>query len=159
VSPREMAQYTLEVEQWRRTLRRRERVRLAAFALGIGALVVLLMSLSGCAMPEPVVDPTSIGNEHQYKSDLFDCQTLAYKAVPDPMAELLVGALVGAAAGAAGGAAGGAFFGNAGQGAEIGAAIGAPIVGGASAGDAQSTRKQIVGNCMAHRGYAVLAVQ
>jgi hypothetical protein len=32
--------------------------------------------------------------------------------------------------------------------------------GGISTGaDAQSTRKQIVGNCMAHRGYAVLAMQ
>jgi hypothetical protein len=120
------------------------------------ALGLCLAALAGCALPEPVIDPASIHDDHAYKSDLWDCQTIAYEAIPDPLAQALVGAVISGLAGAAGGAAGGAVWGNAGQGAAIGGAIGAPVgavVGGASA---ESNRKTIVANCMAHRGYAVL---
>ena len=113
-------------------------------------------TLAGCAMPEPVIDPQSITNDHAYKSDLWDCQTIAYKAIPAPWAQALVGAVLLGAAGAAGGAAGGAVFGNAGQGAAIGAAVGAPVGAAIKGADAESSRKTIVANCMAHRGYSVL---
>jgi len=118
--------------------------------------LALLATLAGCALPVPVIDPASIHNDHAYKSELFDCQTIAYENIPDPIAQALVGAVISGLAGAAGGAAGGAVWGNAGRGAAIGGAIGAPIGAVMSGADAETNRKTIVANCMAGRGYSVL---
>jgi hypothetical protein len=123
------------------------------------AALALCATLAGCAMPTPVVDPKYVGSQEAYRSDLYDCQTIAYRAVPDPVVQAIAGVVIDGLAGAAGGAAGGAIFGNAGQGAALGSVIGGGYGGISTGADAQSTRKQIVGNCLAHRGYAVLAMQ
>jgi outer membrane lipoprotein SlyB len=120
------------------------------------AFAVAGFMLAGCALPEPVIDPASIHDDHAYKSDLYDCQTVAYEAIPDPWVQAMVHAVVGGAIGAASGAAIGAAFGNAGQGAAIGSAAGGTYMGVVGGADAQSNRKTIVANCMAQRGYAVL---
>ncbi|MGK9164677.1 hypothetical protein KXR53_00180 [Inquilinus limosus] len=117
---------------------------------------VLALGLAACAQQvRPIIDPaTSVAGGRNYEYDLAQCQQLAQQV--DAGGRTVGGALAGGAIGAAGGAIIGAFTGNAGRGAAIGASVGGlsgAVGGGASA--ATSTR-DVVRNCMARRGYAVL---
>jgi hypothetical protein len=95
---------------------------------------VLVVSLTGCASPRPILYPNahlqSVGQAAAAR-DVEECERLAKAAGADRgsgrAGEVATGTAVGAGVGAAGGAVGGAIRGGAGIGAAIGAATGAVV--------------------------------
>lgn len=123
--------------------------------------VLVMVMLSGCASVETVkeniisrVDPISIKDQEQFQKDVDECTKYAVDQVNRFKRQVITRAIVGAAVGAGLGAATGSMYGSryAGQGAGLGAAYGA--VGGA--GTARSKEDIVAGNCLIHRGYALL---
>jgi hypothetical protein len=129
-------------------------------ALMTAAAAVLVASCTGgyaTQSYEPVVDVYgSRGKDPAtYEADLAACQQLSTQR--EQVSDTAKGALAGGALGAAGGAIGGAFSGSAGLGAAIGAAGGALTGAAASAYRANENRQNLVMNCMAGRGWSVVA--
>lgn len=109
-------------------------------------ILILVVSLSGCATYRPIVDTKGV-DMVAYENDLKECK--AYAEQVDP------------AANAAAGAVGGAVFGVLvsallGGSRNYGAAVGATSGMSASAGASARAQIAIVRNCMAGRGYRVL---
>ena len=132
---------------------------------GIARLVLILL-LTGCAGPKPVLYPNehyrTVG-KHVAKHETTDCRQEAKKAGVRPRggrgAAVAGGTAVGAGAGAASGAVGGALAGSAGFGAAIGAATGAAYGLIASlfrptTPDPAYTR--FVERCLGERGYEIV---
>ncbi len=125
----------------------------------LAAIAASALLAAGCTAQQrnyaPVVDfRSSPAGGANYNRDLWECQQIAAQRSPvDRTAENAIG---GALAGAVIGGVIGSFDGNFGKGAGAGAAIGgtAGVVKGAYEG----TREQedIVMNCLAARGYAVV---
>ncbi|HEX2582170.1 MAG TPA: hypothetical protein VHL08_09390 [Dongiaceae bacterium] len=116
-------------------------------AIGLGLL------MTACASTyEPSVDLQG-RDQVRYEHDLAACRQIAQNK--DVGTEAGLGALGGGVIGGAGGAVGGAIAGDAGTGAAIGAGSGAVIGAGAGAFDAGERQKQIVDDCLRHRGYRV----
>lgn len=118
--------------------------------------ISLAIGLAACAeQVRPIIDPaTSVGGGRNYEYDVAQCQDLARQV--DAGGRTVGGALIGGAIGAAGGAIIGAFTGNVGGGAAIGASMGGLTGGVGGAGSAAASTENVVRNCMARRGYAVL---
>ncbi len=117
-------------------------------------VVVAIGFVGGCAQSyQPIIDTKGI-DEALYQQDLTECR--AYAEQVSPGAEAATSGAAGAAFGAALGAIAGAFGGGAGSGAAIGGGVGG--VAGAASGGASGAegQKQILDNCLRHRGYAVL---
>jgi hypothetical protein len=110
-----------------------------------------MLLLTGCdTIYSPMVDPHSIRDVGLYRANLAECNSYASRiSVGDNAAGgAVLGALLGAAIGAAAGDRQ-AF-------ARFGAAIGAVNGAATAANAAAQTKAQIVRNCLAGRGYAVL---
>lgn len=117
-------------------------------------VIPAVAALLGCAQSyEPMIDTKGV-DEVQYRQDLSECR--AYAEQVSPGAEAATSGAAGAVFGAALGAIAGAFGGNAGTGAALGSGIGG--VTGAASGGAHGAagQKQVIDNCLRHRGYAVL---
>ena len=124
---------------------------MAIYRLG---LAFSLAVLAGCAQSyEPIVDMKGV-DQARYRQDLAECRTYAEKV--SPAGEAATGGVIGAGIGAALGAIVGAFGGGAGTGAAVGAGVGG--AGGAASGGLRGVegQKQVINNCLRHRGYAVL---
>jgi hypothetical protein len=118
------------------------------------AVPLAVLALAGCARSyEPIVDMKGV-DQARYQQDLAECRTYAEKV--SPAGEAATGGLIGGGIGAALGAIIGAFGGGAGTGAAIGAGVGG--AGGAASGGLRGVegQKQVINNCLRHRGYAVL---
>lgn len=114
----------------------------------IGLAVCLAIAVAGCAY-RPLVDPKR-SDMAKYESDLTECRQISQKA-PGAGA----GALVGAGAGYAVGQVFARTTGRAGVANEAGR--GAAVLGAAGgAGAGAKNKRQVVKNCMAGRGHAVL---
>lgn len=122
----------------------------------IGSLALAAaVALAACASYTPVVDTRRPGfDEARYQQDLWECQR--YAAEIDQVRGTMEGAVLGAVIAAAFGAIVGSFGGNVGQGAAIGASVGGLGGGLGGFGEAEAQQNQIVRNCLAGRGYAVL---
>ena len=110
--------------------------------------------LAGCAQSyQPIVDMNGV-DPARYQQDLAECRHYAEEV--SPAGEAVAGGAVGAVLGSALGAVAGAFGGDAGSGAALGAGLGG-VSGGASGGlGGAAGQRQVIDNCLAHRGYAVL---
>lgn len=126
-------------------------------------VVVLLVSLLGCAGPRPILFPNahlaSVGKEAAER-DIAECRELAKAAGARPgagkEAQVAGSTAVGAGVGAAAGAAGGAVVGAAGRGAAIGAVSGAAggFLGGLFRRPKPSQAyMNFVDRCLKERGY------
>ncbi|HZS82367.1 MAG TPA: hypothetical protein VFA50_05825 [Stellaceae bacterium] len=110
--------------------------------------------LTGCAQSyQPIVDMKGV-DPAQYQQDLAECRQYAEEV--SPAGEAAASGAGGALLGGALGAIAGAFGGGAGSGAAVGASIGA--AGGSASGGLHgaAAQKQVIANCLRHRGYAVL---
>jgi outer membrane lipoprotein SlyB len=119
-------------------------------------LVVLVASiaLAGCARSyEPIVDNQGV-DEARYQQDLSECRDYAEQV--NVGGEAATGTGIGAVLGGALGAVVGAFSGGAGRGAALGAAVGGVTGGAKGTAEGVSGQKQVIANCLRHRGYAVL---
>ena len=130
------------------------------------ARLLLILLLTGCAGPKPVLYPNehyrTVG-EDAAKRETADCRQEAKRAGASPRSgrgtAVAGGTAVGAGAGAASGAVGGAIAGSAGLGAAIGAASGAAygFIGSLfrpSTPNPAYTR--FVERCLVERGYEVV---
>ena len=118
------------------------------------AAVATVLVLSGCAASyQPIIDSAGV-DQNRYQADLAQCR--AFAAQVDPAGQAAAGAAGGAIFGAALGAIAGAFLHNAAVGAALGAALGGTegVAGGGAHGLVE--QKQVIDNCLRHRGYAVL---
>jgi hypothetical protein len=126
-------------------------------------LIIVFISLVGCAGPRPVLYPNNhfeqVGQE-RVDQDVAACEEMADEYISKSNAgEKVVGqTVVGGAIGAASGAVGGAITGSPGLGAAIGAAVGATqgfLVGlfreGSS--DPNPAYQNFVNRCLKERGY------
>lgn len=114
----------------------------------------MALALAGCAKSyEPIVDMKGV-DQARYQQDLGECRAYAEKV--SPAGEAATSGVIGAGIGAALGAIVGAFTGGAGTGAALGAGVGG--AGGAASGGLHGVegQKQVINNCLRHRGYAVL---
>lgn len=102
---------------------------------------------------QPVVDMKGV-NQAKYQRDIAECRQYADQV--DIGGNTATNALVGAGAGAAGGAILGAITGAPGTGAAIGAAVGGIGGAGGTAARDDARQKNIINNCLKHRGYKVL---
>jgi len=126
----------------------------------IAAVLVLALTLSGCAASAPVLYPnahlTRVGRP-QSERDIAECKQLADQHVASGGAGTVAGSTaVGGGAGAAVGAAGGAVRGAAGTGAAVGAASGATagfLRGLFKASEPSPVYKNFVNHCLRERGY------
>ena len=115
---------------------------------------LVALALASCAQSyEPLIDMKGV-DQARYQQDLAECRTYAEKV--SPAGEAATGGVIGAGIGAALGAIVGAFSGGAGTGAALGAGVGG--AGGAASGGLHGVegQKQVINNCLRHRGYAVL---
>jgi outer membrane lipoprotein SlyB len=118
------------------------------------ALALSVAVLAGCAQSyEPIVDMKGV-NQARYQQDLSECRSYAEKV--SPAGEAATSGVIGAGIGAALGAIVGVFSGSPGTGAALGAGVGG--AGGAASGGLHGAagQKQVINNCLRHRGYAVL---
>ena len=126
-------------------------------------LIIVCISLVGCAGPKPVLYPNNhfeqVGQE-RVDQDIAACEEMADEYISKSNAgEKVVGqTAVGGAIGAASGAVGGAITGSPGLGAAIGAAVGATqglLVGLFRAGssDPNPAYQNFVNRCLKERGY------
>ena len=129
----------------------------------ITSILLIAAMLGGCAtVPpaeyRPIIDTQGV-EQAAYEADLAQCQSYAQQI--DRERSAANGAVAGAIAGAVLGLAFGALFGlrghNLGQFAAGSAAGGAVGTSARVAAEAGRTQVQIIQNCMAGRGYKVLA--
>lgn len=118
----------------------------------IAAATAVALAIGGCAGAQyrPVVDTQGVDMTH-YNADLADCH--AYAATVQPADHAAAGAVAGAIVGTVIGA----LFGLRGQSLARVAGTGAVAGGAGSGARATQTQVEIVRNCMAGRGYRVLA--
>lgn len=112
-------------------------------------VMILALSVVGCASYRPMVMPESVGDPYVYEQDLSMCQDYARRISPGGAA------VTGAVFGGLLGAAFGALIGNdefMRDSMRWGAAQGA--VNGA--GSAANAQVNVIRHCMSERGYAVL---
>ncbi|MBM4132518.1 MAG: hypothetical protein FJ245_02015 [Nitrospira sp.] len=126
-------------------------------------LLMLVMSLAGCAGPKPVLYPNAhykqVGAESA-EQDVAACREMAEKAGAElgegRAADVAKNTAISGGIGAAAGAVGGAIVGAAGSGSAVGAASG--VVWGLlgslfRAPDPGEAYKHFVNRCLAERGY------
>jgi outer membrane lipoprotein SlyB len=133
---------------------RHEGVSTMATLRPVLATTLVALALASCAQSyEPIVDMKGV-DQARYQQDLAECRTYAEKV--SPAGEAATRGVIGAGIGAALGAIVGAFGGGAGTGAALGAGVGG--AGGAASGGLHGVegQKQVINNCLRHRGYAVL---
>ena len=114
----------------------------------------MLLALAGCAQSyEPIIDTKGV-DQAQYQQDLAECRTYAEQVSSgqEAAASGLGGALLGGALGAVAGA----FGGNAGTGAALGGGVGSVAGAASGGGHAAEDQRQVIANCLRHRGYSVL---
>ncbi len=117
--------------------------------------VAAAVAVTACSTYTPIVDSRQPGfDEARYERDLWECRR--YAAQIDEVRNTMEGAVLGALVAAAFGAIVGSFGGNVGEGAAIGASVGGLGGGVGGYGEAQARQNQVVRNCLAGRGYAVL---
>jgi hypothetical protein len=133
--------------------------------------VCLVMVLSGCAGPQPILHPNQQSQQagpQQAETDITLCRDKAEAAGAreglGKGAQVATGTAVGAGAGAASGAVGGAITGSAGIGAAVGAASGALwglLSGLFTSGQAQPSEAYVhlVNRCLEEKGYEVAGWQ
>ena len=118
------------------------------------AVVLAVAMLAGCATAPttytPVIDMQRVSDQAQYNTDLYQCQQYANQI------DAARGAAAGAVLGAVIGVGVGLLFGLRGQALAQVAGVGALSGGVNVAAEAGRSVVQIVNNCMAGRGYAVL---
>jgi len=126
----------------------------------IVGVLVLALTLAGCAASTPVLYPNahlSRVGQPQAQRDIAECQQLADQYIASGGAGTVAGSTaVGGGAGAAIGAAGGAVRGSAGTGAAVGAATGATagfLRGLFKASEPSPVYKNFVNHCLRERGY------
>lgn len=126
-------------------------------------LLMLAVSLAGCAGPKPVLYPNAhykqVGSDVA-EEDIAACREMAEQAGAEPgkgrAADTAKNAAVSGGIGAAAGAVGGAIVGAAGSGSAVGAASG--VVWGllgslVRSPDPGEAYKRFVNRCLAERGY------
>ncbi len=126
-------------------------------------LLLLVISLAGCAGPKPVLYPNAhykqVGSDAA-EEDIAACREMAEKAGAEQgegrAAEVAKNTAISGGIGAAAGAVGGAIVGAAGSGAAVGAASG--VVWGFLGSlfrtpDPGEAYKHFVNRCLAERGY------
>jgi len=128
--------------------------------------VALLLLLSGCGAPKPVLYPNDhlkrVGEE-QARRDIATCEQLAEEYVQsDAGKEALKNTAGGAAGGAVVGGAVGAVTGRLGRGIGVGAAAGAAagvVKSVADAGKPSPVQRQFVERCLREKGYETIGWQ
>ena len=117
-------------------------------------LTAVTTGLAGCAHSyEPIVDTKGV-DQARYQQDLSECRDYADQV--NVGGEAAAGTGIGALLGGALGAIAGAFGGGAGRGAALGAGVGGVAGGAQGTAGGVSGQKQVIANCLRHRGYAVL---
>ena len=117
-------------------------------------VALIVLGVTGCAHSyEPIIDRKGV-DQARYQQDLAECRDYADQVGVG--GEAAKGTGIGAVLGGALGAIAGAFGGGAGRGAALGASIGGVAGGARGTAEGVSDQKQVIRNCLRHRGYAVL---